>query len=597
MKALDDVLLNLAGAEEGTLRGGGGEPGVPLPVENLHPFRTTEAIGEGRGAAWAAEMMADEMRGAGLELRDGWPVFDLVLLGLGGDGHLLSVFPHSAIFDSTEWTATAPAPTHIEPHVERVTMHPSIITAARDVLMVATGAGKVAAIGHIFGDPLDVRTWPGQVARTEHAVWLLDAEAAAGLSRMTDLAGITIRRARDDDADAIGDVWLGAWYATFDFPPGHPDEDVRRWLRDELVPAHETWVAEAPDGRVVALMALSDDMVEQLYVAPDRAPGRRRVAVARAGEGAAPGGAGPLLLPGEYASPALLRGARVRRRRRRGRQRQRGAAAGHPIRVAARVTASMLDDAASDAHDAPERRWTATSPDGTAIAVTTVGSGPPLLLVHGAAADHTTFRVVVPLLAPRFTTHAIDRRGRGGSGDTAALRPRARVRGCRRRGGGGRVRESVAPSPRSATRSAVGACWAPRCGRRPSAASCRTKARRARRRARYGDEAVLDDLRRLDGAGDRDALFETFLRRVVGLDDAGVAALSRETRLAATGRGGADDRRASSRGGRPDGSGLARRHRGRPPAGPAAAGRREQRRPSGSRPRRSTRASPTAGSR
>ena len=41
--------------------------------------------------------------------------------------------------------------------------------------------------------------------------------------------------------------------------------------------------------------------------------------------------------------------------------------------------------------------------------------------------------------------------------------------------------------------------------------------------ARYGDDAVLDDLRRLDGVGDRDALFETFLRRVVGLDDAGVA--------------------------------------------------------------------------
>ena len=38
----------------------------------------------------------------------------------------------------------------------------------------------------------------------------------------------------------------------------------------ELVPAHETWVAETPDGRVVALMAVSDDMVEQLYVAPDR---------------------------------------------------------------------------------------------------------------------------------------------------------------------------------------------------------------------------------------------------------------------------------------------------------------------------------------
>jgi GNAT superfamily N-acetyltransferase len=81
--------------------------------------------------------------------------------------------------------------------------------------------------------------------------------------------GVTLRRARPDDGDAIGDVWLSAWRATFDFPPGHPDEDVRRWLREELVPKHETWVAEAPGGRVVALMAVSDDMVEQLYVAPD----------------------------------------------------------------------------------------------------------------------------------------------------------------------------------------------------------------------------------------------------------------------------------------------------------------------------------------
>ena len=181
VKAFDDVLLNLAGAEEGTLRGGGGEPGVEIPVENLHPFRTTEAIGEARGAAWAAEMMALEMHEAALEVRDGWPVFDLVVLGLGGDGHLLSVFPDSPIFDSTAWTATAPAPTHIEPHVERVTMHPSIIPAAREVLMVVTGANKADAIRHIFGDPLDVRTWPGQVARTQRAVWLLDAEAAAGL--------------------------------------------------------------------------------------------------------------------------------------------------------------------------------------------------------------------------------------------------------------------------------------------------------------------------------------------------------------------------------------------------------------------------------
>ena len=58
------------------------------------------------------------------------------------------------------------------------------------------------------------------------------------------------------------------------------------------------------------------------------------------------------------------------------------------------------------------------SADGTEIAVFTSGDGPPLVLVHGAAADHTTFRVIGPRLAERYTVHAIDRRGRGSSGDT-----------------------------------------------------------------------------------------------------------------------------------------------------------------------------------
>jgi pimeloyl-ACP methyl ester carboxylesterase len=60
---------------------------------------------------------------------------------------------------------------------------------------------------------------------------------------------------------------------------------------------------------------------------------------------------------------------------------------------------------------------TVRSRDGTPIAVFRSGDGPPLILVHGAAADHTTFRAVAPRLAQRFTIHAMDRRGRGASGD------------------------------------------------------------------------------------------------------------------------------------------------------------------------------------
>ena len=61
---------------------------------------------------------------------------------------------------------------------------------------------------------------------------------------------------------------------------------------------------------------------------------------------------------------------------------------------------------------------TVTSRDATPIAFWRSGEGPPLLLVHGATADHTTtWRFVQPELERRFTVYAMDRRGRGGSGD------------------------------------------------------------------------------------------------------------------------------------------------------------------------------------
>ena len=57
------------------------------------------------------------------------------------------------------------------------------------------------------------------------------------------------------------------------------------------------------------------------------------------------------------------------------------------------------------------------SRDGTQIGCWTSGEGPPLVLVHGAMADHTRWRPLLPYLEPHATVHAIDRRGRGASGD------------------------------------------------------------------------------------------------------------------------------------------------------------------------------------
>ena len=59
------------------------------------------------------------------------------------------------------------------------------------------------------------------------------------------------------------------------------------------------------------------------------------------------------------------------------------------------------------------------SGDGTRIAYWSSGEGEPLVLVHGVTSDHTTFRFVTPLLVEHFTLVAVDRRGRGESGDAA----------------------------------------------------------------------------------------------------------------------------------------------------------------------------------
>jgi pimeloyl-ACP methyl ester carboxylesterase len=57
------------------------------------------------------------------------------------------------------------------------------------------------------------------------------------------------------------------------------------------------------------------------------------------------------------------------------------------------------------------------SADGTEIACVTSGAGPPLILVHGMVSDHHRWSPLLPHLEPNVTVHAMDRRGRGLSGD------------------------------------------------------------------------------------------------------------------------------------------------------------------------------------
>ena len=105
----------------------------------------------------------------------------MLLLGVGRDGHLLSVFPGSPAIGSAELAMAIPAPTHIEPHVPRLTLNPAVIGAARQVLVVATGAAKASVLGEIFGPTRDPARWPAQLALRDNATWILDEASAAGL--------------------------------------------------------------------------------------------------------------------------------------------------------------------------------------------------------------------------------------------------------------------------------------------------------------------------------------------------------------------------------------------------------------------------------
>ena len=179
VKPFDDIVAGIALGEEGTA--GGGWPGEPLPFDQIHPFRAGEAIATAQGPEWCASALADELQTVGPATEDGWPAFDVLLLGVGRDGHVLSVFPGSPAIGSAELAMAIPAPTHIEPHVPRLTLNPEVVRVAREVVVVVTGAAKTPVLVEIFGPAWDPGRWPAQLALRAGATWILDEAAAANL--------------------------------------------------------------------------------------------------------------------------------------------------------------------------------------------------------------------------------------------------------------------------------------------------------------------------------------------------------------------------------------------------------------------------------
>ena len=108
---------------------------------------------------------------------------DVVLLGLGDDGHTASLFPGSPQLAVKDKWVTATPIASLEPYVRRVTLTFAAINAARHAWFLVTGAGKTARVREILRGPRDIERLPAQGVNLQsgETVWFMDASAAGAL--------------------------------------------------------------------------------------------------------------------------------------------------------------------------------------------------------------------------------------------------------------------------------------------------------------------------------------------------------------------------------------------------------------------------------
>jgi 6-phosphogluconolactonase len=123
------------------------------------------------------------------------PRIDLVLLGLGAEGHTASLFPGSAALDSERLVFAVRHAGDPPPRVDRITLTPKAINAAREVVFLAAGEEKAEAVRATLEGPRDPTRWPVQaITPVEgHVTWIVDQAAA---SKLTALGGTSSEAAR-----------------------------------------------------------------------------------------------------------------------------------------------------------------------------------------------------------------------------------------------------------------------------------------------------------------------------------------------------------------------------------------------------------------
>jgi 6-phosphogluconolactonase len=154
---------------------------VAIPAENVHRIRGEDDPAQ---AALRYEQVLRELFNSATAGRpgDGAPRIDLILLGIGEEGHVASLFPGSeALHERTRWALAQEVP--VDPRW-RVTLTPAIINAAREVAFLVAGAAKAEIVRRVIEGPAQPDLLPAQVVAPADGrlTWFLDAAAAAQLN-------------------------------------------------------------------------------------------------------------------------------------------------------------------------------------------------------------------------------------------------------------------------------------------------------------------------------------------------------------------------------------------------------------------------------
>jgi 6-phosphogluconolactonase len=121
--------------------------GAHIPPERVH--RMQGELGPQQGADSYVQELAQHV----LDTADGLPLLDLVLLGIGPDGHVASLFPGASTLDAGQDAVCLGVLDSPKPPPERITLSLAVLRAARECVLLATGASKADALSAMLAEP------------------------------------------------------------------------------------------------------------------------------------------------------------------------------------------------------------------------------------------------------------------------------------------------------------------------------------------------------------------------------------------------------------------------------------------------------------